>query len=265
MYKNHHILIKYNRKERNAQMNYLFKRHITYLCILISLFGCDKKEHNEQAATASQLTSSPMPNTVQNQPQSTALINPYAPENMQQAPPYFKVIFTTTKGTFVTESHREWAPHGVDRFYTLAKNGYYANNAFFRVVPNFIVQFGINPDITINAAWNKMEIPDDVTLIANTRGTLSYGTRGPNTRTTHLVINFKDNSRHLDPTNAVIARIIEGIDIVDNIYSGYGDLPQFGGKSPEPQRMNKEGSGFLSVEYPKLDYILSTEIMLTAD
>lgn len=262
MHKNHHILIKYNRKERTVQMNDLFKRHITYLCILFSLFGCDKKEHDEQAEATSLLKSPTIaiPSTVQNQPRNPALINPNDLENMQQAPPYFTVTFTTTKGTFVAESHREWAPHGVDRFYTLVKNGYYSNNAFFRVVPNFIVQFGINPDVAINAAWNKMEIPDDVTLIANTRGTLSYGTRGPDTRTTHLIINFKDNSQHLDPTNAVISRVIEGMSIVDNIYSGYGDLPQFGGKSPEPQRINQEGNSFLAVEYPELDYILSTEI-----
>lgn len=248
-------------------MNDLFKRHITYLCILFSLFGCDKKEHNEQAATISSLKSSsiPTPNIVQNQLQSAALINPYDSKNMQQAPPYFKVTFTTTKGTFVAESRREWAPHGVDRFYALIRNGYYTNNAFFRVVPNFIVQFGINPDTAINAVWNKMEILDDATLIANTRGTLSYGTRGPDTRTTHLIINFKDNSQHLDPTNAVIARVMEGMNIVDNIYSGYGDLPQFGGKSPEPQRINKEGNSFLAVEYPKLDYILSTEITTTVN
>lgn len=246
-------------------MNYLFKRYITYLCLLFSLFGCDKTEQHERITTIDPLNSSSIPSsishTVQHQPPSTALINPDASENLQQAPPYFKVAFTTTKGTFVAESHRKWAPYGVDRFYTLVKNGYYTNNAFFRVVPNFIVQFGINPNIAINAAWNNTEIPDDVTLISNTRGTLSYGTRGPDTRTTHLIINFKDNSRHLDPTNAVIAQIIKGMDIVDNIYSGYGDLPQFGGKSPDPQRMNKEGSGFLSVEYPKLDYILSTEFM----
>jgi len=248
-------------------MNYLFKRYIAYLCILFSLFGCDKQIQNERTVTAGPLNSPSIPSTIPNNPQSQsqniALVNPHNSENLQQAPAYFKVTFTSTKGTFVTESHREWAPHGVDRFYTLIKNGYYTNNAFFRVVPNFIVQFGINPDVTINAAWNTMEIPDDPTLIANTRGTLSYGTRGPNTRTTHLIINFKDNSQHLDPTNAVIARVIEGMDIVDSIYSGYGDLPQFGGKSPEPQRINKEGNNFLAIEYPKLDYILSTKFITT--
>ena len=250
-------------------MNYFFNHYVICLCILFSLFGCDKQEKNEKVSITASLNSPPIsstnPNTAQDQPQKTALINPHDPENQQQAPTYFKVKFTTTKGTFVTESHREWAPHGVDRFYTLIKNGYYTNNAFFRVVPNFIVQFGIHPNATINAAWNKMEIPDEPTLVANTRGTLSYGTRGPNTRTTHLIINFKDNSQHLDPTNAVIARVTKGMGIVDSIYSGYGDLPQFGGKAPEPQRMNKEGNSFLTMEYPKLDYILSTDLITTAE
>lgn len=250
-------------------MNYLLKRYVTCLCILFSLLGCDKQEQNEKNTTTDRHNSSSAPattsNTTQNQPQKAILINPHNPENQKQAPASFKVKFTSTKGTFVTESRREWAPHGVDRFYALVKNGYYTNNAFFRVVPNFIVQFGIHPDVTINAAWNTMEIPDDTTLIANTRGTLSYGTRGPNTRTTHLIINFKDNSQHLDPTNAVIARVIEGMDIVDSIYSGYGDLPQFGGNSPDPQRINQEGNSFLTLEYPQLDYILSTEFITTTN
>lgn len=248
-------------------MNYLLNRYITYICMLFSLFSCDKQKQNEHISSNDPLISPPIssinPNAALNKSQSAALINPHDPENQQQAPVYFKVKFTTTKGTFVTESHREWAPHGIDRFYTLVKNGYYTNNAFFRVVPNFIVQFGINPNVTINAAWDTMEIPDDPTIIANTRGTLSYGTRGPNTRTTHLIINFKDNSQHLDPTNAVIARVIEGMNIVDSMYSGYGDLPQFGGKAPKPQRINKEGNSFLATEYPKLDYILSTEFITT--
>ena len=241
-------------------MNHLFKRYTICLYILFSLFGCNKQE---QPSTADTLNSKSTLSITSNAEQNAALVNPRDQANQQTAPSYFKVKFTSTKGTFVTESYREWAPHGVNRFYTLVKSGYYSNNAFFRVVPNFIVQFGINPDVTVNAAWNKMEIPDDPTLIANTRGTLSYGTRGPNTRTTHLIINFKDNSQHLDPTNPVIARVIEGMDIVDSIYSGYGDLPQFGGKSPEPQRINKEGNDFLAVEYPKLDYILSTELITT--
>ena len=244
----------------------IYKHSIT--CVLsfsitAILLSCDVNTPPESNHTPAVLTS----NHVQPHPQpqelsqSDALKNPLHHDNQQPAPVYFKVKFTSTKGVFTVESLREWAPYGVDRFYSLAKNGYYTNNAFFRVVPNFIVQFGINPNTITNSAWDKMEIQDDTTVIANTRGTLSYGTRGPNTRTTHLIINFHDNSKHLDPTNPVIARVIEGMDVVDKLYSGYGDLPQFGGNSPDPQRINREGSAFLKVEYPQLDYILSTEII----
>ncbi len=186
---------------------------------------------------------------------------PENPKNQEHAPKYFKVLFKCTNGEFIVESRREWSPNGVDRFYNLAKNGYYDGSAFFRVIPNFIVQFGIHPNVEINAAWDDAMIQDDPTIRSNTRGTLSYGTRGENSRTTHLIINYEDNSKHLDPKNPVVAEVILGMDVVDSIFSGYGDLPQFGGGAPDPQKMNAEGYDFLATEFPKLDYIVSTAII----
>ena len=189
------------------------------------------------------------------------LADPQLKENHLSAPEYFKVKFICSNGEFIVESRREWAPHGVDRFYNLVKNGYYNGVPFFRVVPNFIVQFGIHVEQSVDSAWDKMEIPDDPTIESNVRGTLSYGTRGPNTRTTHLVINYNDNSQHLDPTNSVIAKVIDGMSTVDKIYSGYGDLPVFGGSSPEPDRIKREGIQYLKREFPQLDYILNVSFI----
>ena len=193
---------------------------------------------------------------------SALVKDPANPENHQRAPKVFQVEFTCTNGIFLVEATRAWAPNGADRFYNLAKNGYYDGAAFFRVVPSFIVQFGIHKTPHINRAWDKMTIPDDPTLQGNTRGTLSYGTRGENSRTTHLVINYRDNSAHLDPTNSVFAKVIEGMPVVDEIYAGYGDLPAFGGKGPDPGRINNEGNHFLKNEYPKLDYVISTKLIV---
>ena len=111
-----------------------------------------------------------------------------------KAPEVFKAQFTTTRGDFVVEVHRDWAPLGADRFYNLVKNGFFTNAAFFRVVPGFIVQFGLNANPAVNKVWMNANIKDDPVMGSNKRGTLVFATAGPNTRTTQLFINFGDNA-----------------------------------------------------------------------
>src|SRR5215213_6536370 len=116
----------------------------------------------------------------------------------EQAPPTYKARFDTSKGVFVIQVNREWAPQGADRFYNLVKNGFYDNVRFFRVISGFMVQFGINGDPKLSAQWREARIPDDPVQQSNKRGFVTYAMAGPNTRTSQVFINFSDNSGSLD-------------------------------------------------------------------
>jgi len=126
-------------------------------------------------------------------PPNNALTNPAA--LTEQAPAAYKVKFDTSKGPFVIEVHRDWAPLGADRFYNLVKNGFFNNARFFRVISGFMVQFGINADPRLSAVWRDANINDDPVKQSNTRGMITFATRGPNTRTTQVFINYADNNR----------------------------------------------------------------------
>ena len=177
-----------------------------------------------------------------------------------KAPDLYKAQFTTTRGDFVVEVHREWAPLGADRFYNLVKNGYFTNAAFFRVVPGFIVQFGLNANPAVNKVWMNANIKDDPVMGSNKRGTLVFATAGPNTRTTQLFINFGDNSASLDKQGfAPFGEVVSGMDVVDKLYSGYGEI--YGGKSNfELGRFMSDGNAYLTKALPKLDYIKAATI-----
>ena len=184
---------------------------------------------------------------------NAALKNPAALKEM--APAKFTANFDTSAGTFVIEVTREWAPNGADRFYNLVKNGYFDDVRFFRVVPNFMVQFGINGDPALNQVWNQARIPPDPVKQKNTRGYVTYAMGGsPDTRTTQVFINFRDNS-FLDPMGfAPFGRVTSGMDVVDKIYSAYGDGPPQG-KGPEQFRVQSEGNAYLTKSFPRMDYI----------
>ncbi len=174
-----------------------------------------------------------------------------------KAPDTFKVKFDTTKGAVVLELHREWAPKGVDRFYNLTRNGFFSGVRFFRVIPNFMAQFGISGDPAVNEAWEKARLTDDpANGKSNTRGMLTYGTTGqPNSRGTQLFINYKDNS-YLDKQGFVpIGEVVEGMDVVDMLNSEYGAGPQ-----NQQSRIVAEGNKFLQANFPKLDYIKTATV-----
>jgi peptidyl-prolyl cis-trans isomerase A (cyclophilin A) len=171
-----------------------------------------------------------------------------------KAPELYKAQFTTTRGDFVVEVHREWAPLGADRFYNLVKNGYFTNAAFFRVVPGFIVQFGLNANPAVNKVWMNANIKDDPVMGSNKRGTLVFATAGPNTRTTQLFINFGDNAGLDRQGFAPFGMVTEGMDVVDKIYPGYGERP-------DQQRITEEGKAYLDKNFPMLDSIKAARIL----
>jgi peptidyl-prolyl cis-trans isomerase A (cyclophilin A) len=178
----------------------------------------------------------------------------------ERAPATFKARFDTTKGTFVIEALRDWAPNGVDRFYNLVKNGFYNDVRFFRVISGFMAQFGIHGTPTIQAAWRGSQIKDDPVTQSNTRGMVTFATAGPNTRTTQLFINYRDNSSLDKQGFAPIGRVIEGMEVVDKLYNGYGDgAPR--GKGPDQTRLQMEGNAYLTKEFGMLDYIKSATIV----
>jgi peptidyl-prolyl cis-trans isomerase A (cyclophilin A) len=178
----------------------------------------------------------------------------YAPVPNETAPDHYKVRFETTKGNVLIQVERDWAPLGADRFYTLVKTGYLNGDRFFRVVPKFIVQFGISPDPKLTARWRQANLKDDPVRENNMRGTLSFASAGPGTRTTQLFINFNDNMQLNGSGFAPFGRVIDGMNVVDQIFSGYGE-------QPDQKRIEAEGNGYLEKEFPNLDSIKTATIV----
>lgn len=172
----------------------------------------------------------------------------------EKAPETFAAQFDTTKGKFTVEVTRSLAPAGADRFYNLVKSGFFKDIAFFRVVPGFMVQFGIHGDPAVSAKWREANIPDDAVKSSNTRGTLTFATAGPNTRTTQLFINFGNNTFLDGQGFSPFGKVISGMDVVDKINSEYGETPNQG-------QIQMEGNAYLKKNFPNLDYIKSATIV----
>ncbi len=180
----------------------------------------------------------------------------------ERAPEFFRARFTTTQGSFELESRREWSPAAVDRLYQLIKTGYYSDVAFFRVIPNFVAQFGISNDSTLYQGWNAIKVADEPVVQSNYRGTIAFARDQPGTRTTQLYINLVDNLR-LDTVTfngvrgfPVVARITEGMMVADALYDGYGPAIQ-----DQQDTIARYGNTFLRKNYPGLDYVISAEIL----
>ena len=193
-------------------------------------------------------------------PRASALLTPNADSLAQPAPDSFSVAFETSKGRFVVQAVRAWAPRGVDRFYFLANNHFYDGTKFFRNLPNFMAQFGIHGDPAVNDVWGERTIPDDSVTQSNQRGYVTYAMGGPNTRTTQLFINKRDN-RRLDAMGfAPFGRVTDGMHVIDALYTGYGEGPPTGA-GPDQDRIGREGNRYLARQFPQLDSIISTRVL----
>lgn len=171
----------------------------------------------------------------------------------ETAPATFRVNFDTSRGPFVVEINRDQAPNGADRFYNLVKSNYFDGARFYRVVPGFMVQWGAAADPAVSRKWD-VTIPDDPVKETNARGTISFAaTSLPNSRSTHMFINYADNARLDGMGFAPIGKVVSGMDIVDQIYSGDGERPDQG-------RIKEEGNKYLEREFPNLDYIKTARI-----
>jgi peptidyl-prolyl cis-trans isomerase A (cyclophilin A) len=172
----------------------------------------------------------------------------------ETAPATYKANFDTSAGAIVIEVHRDWAPLGADRFYNLVKNGFFDNARFFRVVPNFMVQFGMNADPAVTAAWQGATLKDEPTKETNKRGYVTFAKTGaPNSRGTQVFINFKDNGFLDSQGFAPFGQVVSGMDVAEKITSQYGESPNQG-------RITAEGNAYLTKEFPKLDYIKKATI-----
>jgi peptidyl-prolyl cis-trans isomerase A (cyclophilin A) len=174
-----------------------------------------------------------------------------------KAPDTYQVRFTTTKGDFVVQITRAWAPLGADRFYNLVKHGFFNDAAFFRVVPGFIIQFGLGPDPAVNAAWENASIKDDPVTQSNLKGTITFAqTQVPNSRSTQLFINLADNPGldHSGQGFMPFGKVTSGMDVVQKLYSGYGERP-------DQDSITKQGKAYLDKNFPNIDSIKSATIV----
>jgi homoserine O-acetyltransferase len=177
------------------------------------------------------------------------------------APDVFRARFETTKGAFVIEARRDWAPYGVDRFYHLVQTGFFDDSRFFRVRAGFIAQFGIPGDPTVAAAWRHEAIPDDSVRQSNTRGFVAFAMTGPDTRTTQLYINYGDNSRLDTEGFAPIGRVIEGMDVVDQLYAEYDEDAGGGMRGGNQGKIFRGGNSPLDEAFPDLDRLMQANVV----
>jgi peptidyl-prolyl cis-trans isomerase A (cyclophilin A) len=178
-------------------------------------------------------------------------------QEYEKAPETFRVEFVTTKGSFIVEAYRKWSPLGVDRFYNLVKRNYYEGLPIFRVVHNFVAQFGISIDPKLNEYWENKPVQDEPLRASNLKGYIAFARSGPDSRTTQLFINLKDNTR-LDTVNyngatgfPPIGRIVEGIEVIDNLNWEYGD-------NPSQDSIKVKGREYTQRVFPRMDYINKT-------
>ena len=214
--------------------------------ILISLVACGVALAQAPApATAKKAAPAAAP----------AAMNLSDPNTMKaKAPDVFKAKITTTKGDVIIQVNRGWAPIGADRFYNLIRANFFKDASFFRVIPGFMVQFGIPARPDLAAVWERARLIDDRGLQSNKRGTITFATAGPNTRTTQLFINYGNNT-FLDAQGfAPFGEVVEGMEVVDKIFSGYGETPNQGA-------IQAQGKAYLDKNFPNLDRIVSTTIM----
>jgi peptidyl-prolyl cis-trans isomerase A (cyclophilin A) len=239
----------------------MLRRLLPVFVMLILISACSKTEQTAQpepsGTPAAQVSAPAAPAT------GNPLLDPKSPAMNQTAPAKYQVRFSTSKGDFTLDVDRTWAPKGADRFYNLVKNGYFDNVRFYRVIQTprpFMVQFGINGDPAIAAKWgDDTAIEDDPVTQSNTRGTITFATKGPNTRTTEVYINFGDNAFLDSQGFSPFGKVAEGgMDVVDKLNAEYGEAGSATG--PDPFRIAGEGNEYLTKNFPNMDYIKTARV-----
>lgn len=188
------------------------------------------------------------------------LLDPSAPAMNARAPGHFRVRFETTRGDFVVDVPRAWSPRGADRLYNLVRHGFYDDTRVSRVVAGFIAQFGLNGSPRVIAAWKHAVIPDDSVRATNARGTIAFAMTGPDTRTTQIYINLVDNTRLDAQGFSPVGRVVSGMDVVDSLYSGYGEHAGGGVRAGKQGPIEAEGNQWLDRNFPRLDQIIRATI-----
>ncbi len=192
-----------------------------------------------------------------------ALFNPEDKAWKEESPEQFNVQISTTKGEFLLEIHKAWAPIGVNRFYNLVRLGYFDNSRFYRVREGFIAQFGIPGNPAVTRVWQDRAIKDDPVIQSNLKGYIAYAMTGPNTRTTQLFISYKDNEQLDEQGFAPLGLVIEGMDNVEQLYAGYDESAGGGMRGGKQGKILSGGNEHLDKEFPKLDKLLKAEIVTT--
>lgn len=192
--------------------------------------------------------------------QRALLLAPSRPFWRTPAPDTVRLDMETSKGTIVIELIRAWAPNGVDRFYNLARAGFFDDTRFYRVIMFYIAQFGHPASPAVGAAWRPRKLPPDSVRASNVRGTISYAQFNPRDRAHTLFINLNDNVSLDSSGFAPIGRVIEGMDVADKLHTGYGELPSSPAPLGNPRRFYAESNRFLDKEYPELDRIVAIRV-----
>jgi len=242
--------------------------HFTLITgLVVSSLGCKEKPKEEPGSSASPAETAPEPKgektgdearAASGATANLATLDPATAK--EQAPPTYKARFTTSKGDFVVEVTRDWAPQGADRFYNLVKHGFFNDARFFRAIEGFMVQFGINGDPAVSAKWREATIPDDPVKQSNKRGFVTFATSGANSRTTQLFINFGNNANLDGMGFSPFGVVTEGMAAVDSLYAAYGEgAPD--GPGPDQERASAQGNVYLQRDFPKLDYITKATVL----
>ena len=208
------------------------RRVAVFLCLLLAGCSTQPEPKKEAAAPAAEKK---------------------APASPVGAPEVFKVKLVTSKGPFVIEVHRDWAPRGADRFYELVKDGYYNEARFFRVIPNFVAQFGLAATPAMTKKWDK-SIDDDPVGHTNSVGTVTFATAGRNSRNTQVFVNLRSNQSLDDQGFAPFGRVVEGMEVVEKLYGKYGD-------TPDQDAITSRGNAYLKQRFPLLDYIRTATVL----
>lgn len=232
-------------------------KRLTALALVVLVAACEKAQPPKDDAKAPPAPPAPPAEVVA--PPSAALLTPDPKKVGAVGPDSFAVHVVTTKGAFDLKVHRSWSPKGADRLYYLVSNGFYDGVRFYRVIDGFMAQFGAAADTAVARVWRDRRVADDPVKKHNTRGMLTFATAGPNTRTTQLFINYRDNSS-LDASGfSPVGEVTNGMGVVDSLYNGYGEgAPS--GRGPDQTQIGREGNAYLVREFPRLDHIVTAHV-----